>query len=125
MSKNKVPLEDSSDELENDEEAQQLIRQAEEKKRAKSKPTEPPTTPKKPSSADHPLTPSRSSPRKTPRKTPNKECYSILSNKPLSSDIFETRIFSIASEAILTDPGENAKKDPNQNTDENSCENAK
>merc|ERR1711990_1422582 len=67
-----VPLEDSSDELEHDEEAQELIRQAEEKKRAKAKSTEPPTTPKKPSSADHPLTPSRSSPRKTPRKTPNK-----------------------------------------------------
>ena len=79
MSKNKVPLEDSSDELENDEEAQLLIRQAEEKKRSKAKvPTEPPTTPKKPSSADHPLTPSRSSPRKTPRKTPNKACYSIF-----------------------------------------------
>ena len=83
MSKNKVPLEDSSDELEHDEEAQQLIRQAEEKKRAKAKSTEPPTTPKKPSSADHPLTPSRSSPRKTPRKTPNKECYSICSGSIL------------------------------------------
>ena len=87
ISKYKVPLEDSSDELENDEEAQQLIRQAEEKKRAKAKPTEPPTTPKKPSSADHPLTPTRSSPRKTPRKTPNKECYSIfdyLSSYPIA-----------------------------------------
>ena len=31
----------------------------------------------------------------------------------------------IATEAIFTNSGENAKEDPNQNTDENSCENAK
>ena len=31
----------------------------------------------------------------------------------------------IAIEAIPTNPGENAKEDPNQNTDKNSCENAK
>ena len=114
MSKYKVPLEDSSDELENDEEAQQLIRQAEEKKRAKAKPTEPPTTPKKPSSADHPLTPTRSSPRKTPRKTPNKECYSIFDSYYLPSytieiiygpyDVFKANNF-IATIGITAYPG--------------------
>ena len=53
----KVPLSISSDELENDEEAQELLREAEEKKRRLL------TTPKKKT---------RGSPRKTPRKTPSK-----------------------------------------------------
>ena len=57
-----VPLPVSSDELENDEEAQELLRQAEEKKRARLL-----TTPKKKMSRSR-----LSSPRKTPRKTPSK-----------------------------------------------------
>ena len=57
-----VPLPVSSDELENDEEAQELLRQAEEKKRARLL-----TTPKKKAPRSR-----LSSPRKTPRKTPSK-----------------------------------------------------